>query len=264
MGNRNGLNHKLRGFKGIGWNRALPPAFGFDKAIHPDGIDDYLTVPGIIGKPIPDQFTVEFWVKYPVVMGDFGSIFRISAFGNKDILSSRNYQTDVQTVIASEGGSWNTTLPSDTRKTMLCYTLDLASGTITLYQPSTLPRTEIKSMLPSRMGLTFETFDFFRVGGFGIGAGSAILDEFRVYKKNLSHETFKLNYNNGVGSNPWETENLLLWYKFEQFEMLDFSDLQDASDIKLGIRDLTGNHYHACPFNLDSNPSSPNYVLKTF
>ena len=61
-----------------------------------------------------------------------------------------------------------------------------------------------------------------------------------------------------------ETENLMVWYKFEKFENLDFSSFQDNSDIRLGIRDLSGKNRHAFPVNMDINPASPTYVIKPF
>lgn len=263
MASRNGLNPKLRGSKGRGFNRALPAAFGFDKGIWPDSVDDYLTAPGIVGKPIPNQLTIEFWLKYPVEMDDFKSIFGMTAVGGQEICAARNYQLSIQTRFAAQGGSINTVLPSNTRKTMICYTINLETAEVYSYQPNAVISFDTKSNLSNLMGKSFETLTFF-IGGFGMYYGSAIIDEFRIHNKILNMETYNNHYNNGVGNNPYETESLLVWYKFEQFEFLDFSNLQDASDIRLGIRDLSGNNSHLQQFNMDTNPASIGYVLKPF
>jgi hypothetical protein len=72
------------------------------------------------------------------------------------------------------------------------------------------------------------------------------------------------NDNNGAGNNPLTTENLFAWYQFEKFETLDFSALQGNSDLREGIRDMSGNFNHICNNGVESNPVSPTYVLKPF
>lgn len=90
------------------------------------------------------------------------------------------------------------------------------------------------------------------------------MDEFRFYDATLSEAQILSNYNSGIGANPCVTEFLKVWFQFEQFEMLDFSALQDGSDVQLGIKDMSNHHNHGMPINLDTNLMSPTYVLKPF
>ncbi len=90
------------------------------------------------------------------------------------------------------------------------------------------------------------------------------IDEMRFYNRKLSIDELVLNDNGGTGNNPSTTENLFAWYQVEKFETLDFSALQDNSDLRLGIRDMSGKNNHAQPFNLDTNVTSSTYVLKPF
>jgi hypothetical protein len=72
------------------------------------------------------------------------------------------------------------------------------------------------------------------------------------------------NYNNGIGMNPAETENLLLWYKFEKFELLDFSPQQDGSILEIGIRDYSLKNNHGLPVGLITDPTASGDPIQPF
>lgn len=265
MASRNGLNPKIRSPKGVGHGRALPAPFGFDNGIFPDGVDDYLTVPGMIGKPIPDQFTVEFWVKFPDPVNDLGGIFRLGTTGGQTITISRtSAPLNIQTTFANVGAAKVYTLPSDTRKASIAFGVNMITGDIFHYANSTLPILDNKSIYTTLVGATIENFEFFTTNGYTIGPSNVIMDEFRFYDTVISDDQFLSNYNNGTGNNPFQTENLMAWYKFERFESLDFSVLQDGSDVRLGIRDFSGRANHAQPFNMITDIATEGYVLKPF
>lgn len=266
MANRNGLNHKVRSFKGVGWNRALPAPFGFGNGLWPDGSNDYLTVPKLVGKIIPDQFTIEYWTKFPDPVNDIAGLFRFYSYGGGTIMIARTAQPlNLQISIAEQGPADVCTLPSDTRRIMVAHSVDMLAGKASFYSPNNPVsiRTGYSALIP-KAGTAIEKFEFFTAGNFTVARSNAGLDEFRFYRSLITQEQFDTNYNAGIGNNPFETENLLIWFKFERFEMLDFSDLQDGSDIRLGVRDHSGNNYHAQPFSMDTNPASPNYVIKPF
>jgi len=249
----------------VGHGRALPAPFGFDNGIFPDGVDDYLTVPGLIGKPIPDQFTVEFWVKFPDPVNDLGGIFRLATVGGQNIMISRsNSPLTISSDIADQGAGLAYTLSSDTRLGAIAHSFNMATGDTSFYSPSAIPSYINKSNLLSSTGANIQLFEFFTPGTYTTQNSNAAIDEFRLYNKIITNEQFLTNYNAGIGNNPFETESLLVWLKFEKFEMLDFSALQDGSDLRLGIRDFSGLNHHALPFNMDTNPASGNYVLKSF
>lgn len=89
-------------------------------------------------------------------------------------------------------------------------------------------------------------------------------DEIRYYTKALRADEVALNYNAGIGANPCVTEYLLFWYQFESFENLDFSALQDGTDMRIGVRDMSNQNNHALPVGMDTNPASPTYSIKPF
>lgn len=264
--NTNGLSPSLRPLLGVGWNRALPAPFGFDSGIFPDGVNDYLTIPRLIGQAVPNQITVEYWTKYPNPINNTSAIVTIRAFGGRRIMVSRaDAPLNVLTTIGSSGIGRSYTLPSGTRKDAVAYSMDLPTGACSFFTPNNPVINFTESALTTIVGLTFEAFLFFgaQIGDFVASNGNAAIDEFRVYKNLITDDQFKLNYNSGVGNNPFATESLIVWYKFEQFEMLDFSALQDGSDMRLGIRDLSGNNNHAQQFNMVTTPG-PGYVLNPF
>ena len=249
----------------MGHGRALPAPFGFGNGIFPDGVDDYLTVPGLIGKPIPDQFTVEFWVKYPDPINDLGGIFKLGTEGGQTITISRtSLPLDIQTTFANVGAAKIHTLPTDTRKALIAYGVNMSTGDIFLYGNSALPIMDNKSIYTTLTGAAIENFEFFTSNLYTIGPSNVGMDEFKFYNTIITHDQFLSNYNNGIGNNPFQTENLVAWYKFEKFESLDFSVLQDGSDMRTGIKDLSGHANHLQPFNMITDNESGSYVLKVF
>jgi hypothetical protein len=264
MASKNGLNPKIRGLKGVGFNRALPAPFGFDNGIWPDGTNNYLIVPKLVGKVIPDQFTIEYWAKFPETVTDLSGVFRFYCLGGSTIMIARAQKNpmQLQVTIADQSADL-ATMPSDTRKTMIAHSVNMLSGDVNFFSPNA-PVKMRNYNIQSKAGTTIEKFEFFTPGVFTITYGNTALDEFRFYNKMITQSQFDINYNSGAGNNPFETENILVWFKFEKFEMLDFSDFQDGSDLRLGIRDFSGNNYHAQSFNMDTNPASSTYVLKPF
>lgn len=138
------------------------------------------------------------------------------------------------------------------------------TGDLFFYANSSIPIFDNRSVYATLSGALIENFEFFTTSGYTIGPANTGLDEFRLYNKIISHDQFLSNYNNGIGNNPFETEDLMVWYKFEQFENLDFSVLQDGSDIRLGLKDFSGKANHAQPFNMITDSTSDSYVLKPF
>lgn len=259
--NSDGLSPTLRPQLGIGWNRALPAPFGFDNGMFPDGVNDYMSVPNLIGKVIPNNFTVVYWTKFPATVSDLGGVFRLVSNMNLMISRSQSPLT-INTALTDVGTGISYALPSDTKKGMVGFGFDLVGQLCNYFNPAAYG--DIAKSIATSVGATITKFEFYTAGDFTTQNSNAGIDEFRFYKKRLTKGEYELDYNGGVGNNPFETENLLCWFKFEQFETLDFSALQDGSDMRLGIRDLSGNKNHGLPVNMDTTPASPTYVLKPF
>lgn len=282
---RNGLNTKIRGFKGVGFGRALPAAFGFDNGFHPDGVNDFFSIPRLLGQYIPDEFCIEFWMRGTERQAN------ICIFGNP---SEGMLIGSVANDTTSGYGEYGTTgypfmsLPVTNDDAKNHYVFNWSRKVTTrpksggYFNGFGLPQSVF--VAPTLGGAVVSTIgsdgeygepimiNNFYVGGafyqYNIGQPYSLLtqklDEFRVYKKMLNQGHVISNYNRGAGNNPSETEHLLVWYKFQAFEMLDFSDAQDGSDIRLGVRDHSGNNNHAEPHNMVTDPVSGSYVLKPF
>ena len=266
MASRNGLNPKIRGPKGIGFGMALPAPFGFGNGIKPDGNNDYMTVPSLVGTTFPQKATIEFWSYkdtsasgYCVSILDTTSNLGINCTLQGD---SRLERFDTNSVAINY--NWPTT--DDGFKTHFLLSIDTTdisnTGSATLYVDGTIVSTltNVNIQLPT----IIKKFEIFRYAPYGSLFSNYLMDEFRFYKAALRPDQILLNYNNRIGANPCETENLLVWYQFEKFETLDFSILQDGSDMRLGMRDMSGKNNHAQPFNMDTDSTSPTYVLKPF
>lgn len=66
----------------------------------------------------------------------------------------------------------------------------------------------------------------------------------------LNENEISYFYNNRLGSDIQSSANLLIDIRFEKAEILDFSVLQNGSDMRVGCKDYSGNIHHAEMMNL--------------
>lgn len=59
---------------------------------------------------------------------------------------------------------------------------------------------------------------------------------FSLYNRKISDVEINYAYGNGLGNEPFNSLGLLLLYKFDIAEILDFSAIQDGSDLRVGVR----------------------------
>jgi len=271
MASRNGLNPKIRSPKGVGHGRALPAPFGFGNGISPGGTG-FLNIPFLERNVLfPDEITIEWWVDTSENYdSSYRCIFCVADTVNSKFLNSDNYGIAVQGSASGNIGYVFTgpySVPLNTLVHVI-FTHKMNStpnsGNTNIYLNGLLS-TSASSLLSAP----------FNINRFLIFANVASLntqnqywlcksDEIRIYNKVLSPTEASLNYNAGLGSNPANTESLLAWYQFEQFENLDFSFTQDGSDIGVGIRDMSGNNNHCKANGFDVDPLSSYYVLEPF
>lgn len=262
MANRNGLNHKVRAFKGIGWNRALPAPFEFGRGLVADGSNDYLKIPGLIGTTWPTEGCIEFWCSVVSVRGQREVEIQFNDGSNLRVTAYNQPIPVVQSAARMPGSSPSPNgIYSYGTKYHCCYMWD--SSKLYAWGNSVLPNLFTNTAITSSMNLTVVGVS---IAGQvdGTLCSNTKLDEVRFYNRKLLLDELVLNDNSGVGNNPSTTENLFAWFKFEEFETLDFSVQQDNSDLRLGVRDLSGHNNHAQQFNMDTNPASGTYVLQPF
>jgi len=262
MASRNGLNPKIRGPKGVGYGRALPAPFSFGNGLCPDGVDDYLLIPGLVGKTWPLEGTIEFWA---TVLSDSRSQREIEIqFNDGSNLRFTAYHRTSPTMYSAIRQSSSDDPPGTyalNNKYHYCFMWD--ANYFYSWGSALLPNVIVPSTISSNINLVINGI---AIGGQVDGSlcSTTKLDELRFYNRKLKLDEIIANDNNGIGNNPNTTENLFAWYIFEQFEMLDFSVLQDGSDIGLGIRDISGQNHHASEQYMDTSPSSSTYALKPF
>ncbi|MDB5286997.1 MAG: hypothetical protein JWR05_1946 [Mucilaginibacter sp.] len=260
MASRNGLNPKIRGLKGVGFNRALPAPFGWENGIQGDGNNDYLLA-DLSSKTITSTtYTLEYWVK---PMSGTNSNWVISFVGNAGSYCGLYCSNTTMEIYENGGRVYNFDI-SALYGTRIHVVLSVDNGSYSVFING----------FAYRLNITRTTNSFFKyltlcgaVQAYGGAFGSysnLLIDEFRFYTEAVTQQDAFTNYNYGLGNNPCRTEYLDIWYQFEKFELLDFSSLQDGSDMRLGIRDMSGSKNHSQQFNMITDNSNANYVIKPF
>jgi len=258
MASRNGLNPKIRGPKGVGYGRALPAPFSFGNGLCPDGVDDFLLIPGLVGKTWPLEGTIEFWGN---VQGSRSQREFYVAFNDTSHMDVTAYHSTTPGIESPVHGTF-AAKPSDTPAYNERHHYAFMWDSLNFYAWSDVVPTQIYSSgLTSTLNLGIDAVAISAQTDGSLPSNTK-LDEFRIYNRVLLLTELNLNDNYGVGNNPSTTENLLGWYTFEEFKMLDFSALQDGSDMRLGVKDVSGKNNHAQQFFMDTNPTSSTYVLK--
>lgn len=252
----------------MGYGRALPGSFGFGNGIKPDGVDDYMIVQPLLGSPMPTSFTIEFWTYHDTSYQNAYCLGIQDTINNRAV-NAKMFGASRQQRFDTNGGIgnnffWDST--DDGKKSHVLLAVDNAANRFEMFVDglSVFLADKSSSNVTVDMPVVISKFELFRYVPSSGFYSNYLMDEIRFYSVALRNDQILLNYNNRVGANPCETEHLLFWYKFEEFEMLDFSSLQDGSDMRLGIRDLSGKNNHSQQFNMDTNPTSGTYVLKSF
>jgi len=284
MASRNGLNPKIKGSKGIGFNRALPSVFGFGNGIQPNTRDEagnvspfgYITFPTLVGQPVPTMWSIEFWIDlqaYPTTFEgvmEFVDNLNYNTSNTESRLQAQPSGNAFFQLIFNSGGFETGLVTSAVvtgQKNHFVFTIDTSKvggiSTVTVNGSLSTRQNGSVSIYNFPYNGLFELFNLFAFTKYGL-VTTLTFDEFRMYNEILSDIEIQANYNNGIGNNPSKTENLLTWLKFEKFENLDFSQLQDDSNIKIGIRDYSGKNNHGQSIGLITDPTSTSYCLKLF
>ena len=284
MASRNGLNPKIRGPKGAGFGRALPAAFGFGNGIQPNVRDaegnvlpyGYLTFPTLINQPVPTMWSIEFWIDLQSYPTNFEGVLEFvdnlnynSSNTESRLQAEPSGNAFFQLLFNSGGFATGLSVSAVTvgQKNHFVFTIDTSKigGISTATVNGVLSTKQTGSVTLYNypyIGL-FELLNLFAFNKYGL-VTTLKFDEFRMYNKILSDIEIQTNYNNGIGNNPSITESLFTWFKFEKFENLDFSQLQDGSNIKLGMRDYSGKNNHGQSIGLITDPTNKSYCLTPF
>lgn len=261
--NSDGLTPTLRPQLGVGWNRALPNSFGFDNCLHlPDS--PYSLLRTAKGGSIPKRGTFEFWAKDPNLR--FGVKF-FDASANKsfgiNVFPNNGGATQIGNIdwfLAANSTLINRFDAMGLTHHVITYDFENTPKFIKHYKNG------IDTYVGAEYNLTIDQSVFTEISLLmtDFGCVNYKIDELRIYNHPLSLSEVVLNYNNGMGNNPCVTEHLFLWYKFQKFENLDFSEFEDATDVRLGIRDYSNHRNHSFPISIETDPENPNYPIKPF
>ena len=104
---------------------------------------------------------------------------------------------------------------------------------------------------------TTETYNYITIGrgvrganSYETASSSIIANRVLVYDREISYSEHMYFHNNASGNEPQSLLDVKLDLHLNNAEILDFSDLQDGSDMRVGCRDCSGYHLHGEILNL--------------
>jgi len=96
-----------------------------------------------------------------------------------------------------------------------------------------------------------ERIQFFQFGKYNNEYNTACnIGRIMLFDRELSDVEYRYLYNNRLGRDLLSKDGLLLDLHNNRAEILDFSEEQDGSDTRVGVRDFSGNNYHGEIMNL--------------
>lgn len=256
MESTSGFNNIPAIDKGVMFNKPRPSAFGFQNGYVGDGINDYFEFTGEMSNHYEQSF--ECWVKLPSTWTTNGAVLQLytpdNSGSNFFLLGGGNAGIGLSTF----GRNMSATgILTGTGKRHIVYTISYnkdehTSRTVRIYVNGSLAYTNSTNIDSN----PFTPFSRFLIGRTSSVTSSYIpMDEFRYYTYELTAQQVFSLYNYGHGHNPLSMIDLEFWYKFNQFD--------DIGGVKKML-DFSGNNRHLTPFNMVTDPSNPNYVLKPF
>lgn len=279
--NTEGLTPSLRPFLGVGWGRALPASFGFQNGFYSDGVNDVFDKSIINGAKMPKSLTFECWLDQRGIDNTThkGVLLQLRTAGSPNNVLVIYYSPNAAGSLLFFQHMGNNVSLDGFQQTIktggmpdlvnhLLVSCDIRpSGSVTgytayisFYLNGVLSYSGSNAWNNTYGGEGID-LDILRPFSTNIFGGA---DEVRLYNRVIYPYEVTMLYNSGLGNNPIDTEYLMFWYRFEQFEDFDFSDLQDGSNVVKGIRDMSGNGRHIRAANMDTDPLSPGYALKPF
>lgn len=79
---------------------------------------------------------------------------------------------------------------------------------------------------------------------------TAKFNRYTLYSRYLSNNEILYTYANKIGNDPQSTLNIVIDLRNDKAEIIDFSALQDGSDMRVGCRDYSGFNRHGEIMNL--------------
>lgn len=270
-----GNSPSLRPQLGVGWNRALPAPFAFGNGILPDGVNDFLTIPKIIGTTYNNikTFTLECWINPATLLGATNqNILAINlSNGGQMFIEYISSGGNLFRYIAQNGSftldNTNALIGDQVGLHHLVFLVDMVNLQCRAFLDGTLQGTRTlnaQSVTAGNNPTVSSLVLFARAGTFW----ARKIDEIRMYNRIISIEEIKANYNQGFGNNPSKTEGLIFWFDFQSAE--SDSALNPGGNPAgwtsgaWGVRDKTPNGNHAMQSNFSANNSTLGGAITAF
>jgi hypothetical protein len=206
---------------------AFKSNFPFGNGWVGDGTNDYFNIPYLVGLDCSD-YTIEFWSKGLRVPSNHGVFvgWRNSAGA---ILFIVNLPSGSDSGIRYFAEDANVTPSVDIYKKNYHHIFVRGGDTQAyLNNASVLQRLKVNGRILGTPYIGFTAnLNYLKDG---------LIDEFRVYSRLISSTETSKNYNLGNGAEPFDATGMIIRYKFEKYEQLDFSAAQDGTDIRWGVR----------------------------
>jgi len=196
------------------------------------------------------------WVYEPLILGEQTYLF-YSENTNDDYFSLRYRRMNSNAFYSKNRADlngtstnclwWNTGAITITNPGVNLFSLNLRENGINSLKVNgntTITRTQTTTndypLTKIELGRLFNNYN----------TGTRRINRVFLLDRELTSDELNYLYNNKLGRNPLTEEGLILDIRNNFAEILDFSEEQDGSDTRVGVRDFSGNNYHGEIMNL--------------
>lgn len=238
---RNAQDRVIRSSQG----RVLKQNFQFGKGFLSNVVNAYISVPNVANMISPTSpFTILAWAK--PANANIGIFTLRNALNNAPIDIHFDAANALETYMATPiGAGVQSPIPGSGQ---LVFAVVNQRNFVGIDYNGSSSFSRFGNEVAQSFSYSMSTSPF---NGLFLGLGQRIgniysngIDEVIVFNRLLTTQERLYIYNNRSGNEPATLTGCVGWYHLDKAEILDFSALQNGTDLRAGMRDYSGNNNH--------------------
>lgn len=213
--------------------------------------NNYIKAESPIANIANGAFSVVIFKKDTVTFNNSNSVFRFTSLSFSCVIglgahdNTRNYFYNTQSTLTAPKAQVSTNIDKECLLTTVFSTTNFK-----IKENRTLVNLPVNIENSSEEYIDFIFGSAARHFSFSGDIPSLSGNELAIFDREITDGEHFYRQNNRIGSDWQSTVGMVLYWKMREAEILDFSTSQDGSDMRVGVRDFSGNNHHGQIMNL--------------